>query len=207
MTIHKGIDRRALLQRALLLVGATAVPGGFDAFAATAADGQRYLAPAQFALLTAVADTLVPKTDSPGAVEVGVPAAFDQLLVKWAGEQSRHQLIAALASIDQLGRIADGVSFAALAPARRTELLATHDAASLKPVPVTGPAKPLATRNPLAAVVDPAYARLKELIVTLYYLSEPALTQELSYEHSPGEWRPSIPITPETRAAGGIGLI
>lgn len=203
MTIDKGIDRRALLQRALLLVGAATVPGGFDAFAAT---GERSLAPAQFTVLTAVADTLVPRTDTPGAVDVGVPAAFDQLLANWAGSQNRHQLAAALATIDQLGHIADGVSFAALAPARRTELLAAHDAAALKPVPVTGPAKPLSTRSAVPAVVDPSYAKLKELIVTLFYLSEPALTQELTYEHSPGEWRPSIPLTPETRAAGGIGL-
>jgi gluconate 2-dehydrogenase gamma chain len=41
----------------------------------------------------------------------------------------------------------------------------------------------------------------------LYYYSEPALTHELAYEHSPGEWLPSIPVTPETRPWGGAGLI
>ena len=55
-------------------------------------------------------------------------------------------------------------------------------------------------------VADPGYGKLKELIVVLYYYSEPALTKELTYEHAPGEWQPSIPLTPETRAAGGFGL-
>ena len=38
-------------------------------------------------------------------------------------------------------------------------------------------------------------------------LSEPGMTQELAYEHAPGAWQPSIPVTPETRPAGGLGPI
>jgi hypothetical protein len=56
-------------------------------------------------------------------------------------------------------------------------------------------------------VTDPGYNRVKELIVVLYYISEVALTQELTYEHAPGEWQPSIPVTPATRQSGGIAPI
>jgi hypothetical protein len=57
------------------------------------------------------------------------------------------------------------------------------------------------------SVAEPAYAKLKELIVVLYYLTEAALTHELEYEHAPGGWKPSIPVTPQTRASGGPGRI
>ena len=40
--------------------------------------------------------------------------------------------------------------------------------------------------------------------MVLYYQSEVALTTELTYEHAPGKWQPSIPLTPETRQTGGL---
>ena len=53
------------------------------------------------------------------------------------------------------------------------------------------------------AVADPGYAKLKELIVVLYYYSEPALTQRThatSMRRAPGNHR--SPITPDTRPCG-----
>ena len=46
---------------------------------------------------------------------------------------------------------------------------------------------------------NPAYARFKNLVFALYYLSEPGATQELRYEHTPGAWEPSIAVTSDTR--------
>jgi gluconate 2-dehydrogenase gamma chain len=48
--------------------------------------------------------------------------------------------------------------------------------------------------------VDPVYRRFKELVLTLYYLSQPGATGELRYEHTPGKWEPSIEVGPDTRA-------
>jgi hypothetical protein len=59
----------------------------------------------------------------------------------------------------------------------------------------------------MASVADPDYANLKELILVLFYLSEQALTHDLAWEHDPGSWDPSIPVTPQTRPWGGAGLI
>jgi hypothetical protein len=47
---------------------------------------------------------------------------------------------------------------------------------------------------------DGVYARFKELVLTLYYLSEPGATQELRYELSPGKWDGWTEMTPDTRA-------
>jgi hypothetical protein len=58
-----------------------------------------------------------------------------------------------------------------------------------------------------ARFANPGYGKLKELIVVLYYYSEPALTSELAYIHAPGEWQPSMPITPTTRPWGGVGSV
>ena len=56
------------------------------------------------------------------------------------------------------------------------------------------------------AVANPAYAKLRELVILLFFYSEEALTSVLTYEHSPGDWTPSIKVTPETRNTGGLGM-
>ena len=229
MTGGLSLDRRALLQRALLAAGVAVLPGGAEALAAAAKTGQRLLAAPRFALLTAVADTMVPKTETVGAIDVGVPENVDALLRNWAAPGTRAALVGALDAIDVSARRTTGKTFVALTPAERHDVLTAHDAAALKPPAAAPPAAagPLAMAPGVAdpktgkvrqgppqsltsmgpSVADPAYAKLKELIVVLYYYSEPALTQELPYEHAPGEWNPSVPVTPETRPFGGAALI
>lgn len=199
------MDRRAVVQRLALLLGATALPA--DVFAATAAKTKRFLPAASFKLLTAIADTIVPVTDTPGAVAAGVPAKVDYMIAKWASAERRKDLIGALGAIDKMAMTQTRKGFAALKPAKRKELLLVHDAAALKPVPAAPGSKTglAALMGGGPSVVDPGYSKLKELIVTSYYNSEIAMTQEIIYEHVPGGYTPSIPVTPETRPFAGVG--
>jgi hypothetical protein len=193
-----------MIARILYVAGtATTTAIASDAFAATKRSVQPAKTPA-FILLSAVADTIVPRTDTPGAVDAHVPALYDGLMKNWASPQRRIDLAAALTRIDAKAQVAQGKGFAELSPSVRHDLLSDHDKLALKVLP----AKP-GTRGGAVELMagpnyaDADYAKMKELIVLLYYLSEPALTQELIYVHAPGEWKPSIPVTPDTRPAGG----
>lgn len=207
MTDISQIDRRSLLRSALMLVGATAAAGiSPEAFAKAAARPKRYLDPASFALLSAIADTIIPKTDTPGAVEAHVPVKFDALLVNWASPKHRVMLNGAMTEIDRLAKDKEAKGFADMTPDKRKELLAAHDIASLRPVPRTDKLTGMRAMMAGPSVANPGYGKLKELIVLLYYYSEEALTTELVYEHVPGGWTPSVKVTPETRATGGMGM-
>ncbi len=194
-----GMDRRALMQRALLLVGASVTVAACETISPLAAAAEpASLTAAQMATLTAMADTIVPRTDTPGAVDVGVPSLFAGLLDNWAAPATAAMLTGAL---DRVARLpTDRRDFADLAPAERKAVLQPFDAAAL--VPVGMPANFLMP----VPTADPAYTRLKQLIVTLYYMSQPGLTQEMAYVHVPGRWDPSIPRTAATRPMGGAGL-
>ena len=200
MSEPHGMDRRTLMARALLLVGASVTAGACTTLATgetvLAADGVVTLSAAQMDTFAAVADTIVPQTDTPGAIAVGVPALFAGLMDNWAAPETRNALAGAL---DRLGALGGG--FAALGPVERKHALQAFDTAALAPsdAPRANPFGP-----PPAA--DPAYQRLKQLVLTLYYLSQPALTQELAYTHVPGRWQPSLPVTPATRPQGGPGM-
>jgi gluconate 2-dehydrogenase gamma chain len=198
------MNRRSMMAHIGLLIGAVSLPS--EAFAAVAKGrrGKRFLSPAQFSLMSAVADTLVPATATPGAIAAGVPAIFDGLLTKWAAPETRQLLTGALAAIDKRALDSDKKSFTALTPARRKELLILHDKAALKNVPRKDKLTGLAALMGAPSVADPGYHKLKDLLVTSYYTTEIALTQELVYEHVPGKWVPSLKITPQTRAFAGV---
>lgn len=229
MMDYAGMDRRTLLQRALLLAGVAVLPGGAEALAAAAKGGKRQLDPARYALLVALADTILPRTTTPGAVDAGVPQIVDALFGTWPSPSRKAELLGALDKIDQLAKQQGSRGFVALTPADRAVVLAPHDAAALKQAPATPPpAIPIGAapttvdpnygkpkQEPAQSMkdrmspkfADPGYGKLKELIVVTFYYSEAVLTHDLAYEHAPGEWQPSIPITPATRPWGGVGGI
>jgi gluconate 2-dehydrogenase gamma chain len=190
------MDRRGLMARVLLLVGASVTASAcqtMDAIAPVAAGTPGRLTVAQMATLTAAADAIIPETDTPGAVAAGVPERFEGLLVNWASPQTRTSLETVLARIDGLS--GDGRSFAALTPEDRHRLLSAHDAAAMQPSDRTETVFISARAVP----TDAAYGRFKDLIVSLYFMSQAALTQELVYQHVPGRWEPSTPVTATTR--------
>lgn len=171
--------RRDVMRGMLMLVGATAAMGIAPEAVFAAPES---LPAEQMQLLTAVADTIIPQTDTPGAAAAGVPAMLDKLLANWASPAQRTRLLGALDAIDQAAHAKTGMAFAALTPERRYEVLSAFDAKMVK---------------------DPGYARLRQLVATTYYLSEAGATIELRYEHAPGAWEPSIPVTADTRNYGG----
>lgn len=174
------LDRRQMLEGLGALIGLAALPA--EALAAVAGKVASLDKPTT-ALATAFADTLIPQTDTPGAVQAGVPAKFDALMHDWASPAHRTAYLAALSAIDDEAKAKAGKPFALLTAAQRLTVLKAYDAQNLKG--------------------NMAYAALKDLFVNLYYLSEPGSTVELRYEHNPGVWEASTPMTAETRAWAG----
>ena len=180
------MDRRALIARALMLVGAGAAASAcqtLDAIAPVAPQelaGMDGLTQRQRAVLSAAAERIIPQTETAGAIAAGVPERLEGMLFTWASDETRAGYLRALETIDELP--GQAASFATLPVAQQHNLLAAYDARAMG-----------------AQGRDEDYARLKDLVVTLYYMSQEALTQELQYNHVPGRWDPSIPVTPETR--------
>lgn len=197
-------DRRSLLQHLALLLGATALPA--EALAAPRQRAQRFLPPPRFATLSAVSDTLIPATDTPGALAAKVPEVLDGMMRNWASAKTRTELAGALAAIEAAARASDKTVFAALSPERRKAVLIEHEKAALKPVPRKEQLTGLAALMRPPSVADPGYYRLKSMIIALYYNSEVAMTQELIYTHVPGPYQPSVKIEPGTRPEAGGGL-
>ena len=175
-----GLGRRQFLANALLAIGvAGAAFPGWTRLEAAARAKAPFLDPARSAILDALAETILPRTDTPGARDAGVPARIDMLLTTWASPQTRVDFARVLDEVDAAARAHDPKGLAVLPAAKQLEVVAAYDGAKMQ---------------------DAGYRKLKGLVLALYYLSEPGATQELRYEHVPGAWEPSVPVTADTRA-------
>lgn len=167
------LNRRGFISGALLAIGAAGMAfPGWDAVQA-AAGRAPFFKPTRFAILDAVAETIMPRTDTPGARDARVPQRIDLLMKGWASAKTQADFTKLLDDID-----AAAPGIAALTPAKQLEAVTAFDPAN---------------------VASPVYGKFKKLVLALYYLSEPGATQELRYEHVPGAWEPSIPVTSDTR--------
>ncbi len=200
-------ERREMLQAIAALIGAAALPA--EALAAPRRRGGRapvrFFAPSAYATLVALADTLIPATDTPGALAAQVPQKIDRMMRVWASAGTRSVFVGGLASLNAAALAAEKATFTALTPDRRKAFLLAHEPNALKPVPRTDKLVGFAAMLAGPAYADAGYGKLKELIVATYYISEIGMTRELIYEHVPGKWVPSLKITPETRPAAGTG--
>ncbi len=84
------MDRRVLMRNVALLLGAATVPTLAGCKAAM--EGKGALDEGQMKLLSAIADTIIPETDTPGAVGANVPKMLSGMIRDWASEATRAEL-------------------------------------------------------------------------------------------------------------------
>ncbi len=102
----KTVNRRDVLHGLLLAVG---YAGGLSAcsdreqeklvspVAAGGVTEPRYYSRQEFSLVSKLADGLIPTTDTPGAVDTGVPMYLDALMADWASaetQEAHHEVVA-----------------------------------------------------------------------------------------------------------------
>jgi gluconate 2-dehydrogenase gamma chain len=133
---HADVDlemqqRRAVLKRvAWMLGGAVSAPAalailqGCSAKETPAASWTpKFLSGDEGMLVSAIADTLIPKTDTSGALEAGVPAFIDVVLEAVYPKEAQARFKTGLAEFASAAKAAKGRSFQDLAPVEREAFL------------------------------------------------------------------------------------
>lgn len=176
----------AKLKRRSLILGAVFLLGGAAAltrFARNAPAGPvAVFSPEQYALLEQVVDVIIPPTDTPGALDAGVPEFMRQMLMDWASQETRVAMLGVLEGIEKQAWEKYGTVFLELPAARRLDVMRAVDESSF-------------------ARQDVAWSKFKSLVLVGYYHSEIGATQELRYELVPGAWRSCLPLAEVGRAS------
>ena len=169
----------------------------------------------QYDLTGALADVIIPPTDTPGAREAGVPEFIDKLMTDWYPEGDRKRFTDGLADVETFAQAAHEKPFARLNPEQQASLLAVLDREAYdydtKDLDVGEATAALQqgtdalqrVREDQLADNEPAdlpfFRMMKELTVTGYYTSELGATEELRVNPM-GVYRGDIPYAEIGRA-------
>jgi len=171
------IGRREAVRRAVLLAGVVVAPTwlmAVDQPATPAAQGPR-LTSAHAAIAGAVADRILPRTDTPGAADVGVPAFIDRLYGEYMTPAERQMLTDGLDAVDAAARSAHGGGFSTLTADRQDALLrAIASAEEGKP--------------------QGFFRLIRSATILGYFTSEQVGRKVLLYDPVPGRYDGCIPI-------------
>src|SRR2546426_6999960 len=123
------MNRREVL---LMLAGTAALPDrllavGRAVHQRVRAGTLRALTPQQNETAAIIAELIIPKTDTPGAREAGVPGFIDVMLADWGDDEQRQMFTAGVPGGDEASRAAFGEDFIGGTPQQQTEIGADPD--------------------------------------------------------------------------------
>ena len=199
------MNRRELLKNTALFLGYSAVTGAFsNAFIAcattskTTAPKARFLSTAQYDLLSAVADTILPKTKTPSASEVGVPQHLDAVVRDLMDTKDQAKFVKNLVELDAKCQTKNGKSFVASIASEREAFLTMLD---------KEPNEFAATMWGITLANNPPvhtfFNDLKGMVVSSYFTRQAVAEKILAYEPIPGDYIGCIPYNGENVWSGG----
>lgn len=182
------MDRREALRKTALLMGAavsaSALTGILQGCKATPelTYTPQFFTEDQARIVMEVAEIIIPKTDTPGAKDTGVPGFIDLMLKDCYKKEDQDRFISGLTSFEEEAKKAYGDSFIYCKPEQQVELVTKVHAAALAEAKENREAK------------RPFILMAKELTLLGFFTSEPGATQVLQYIAVPGSYKGCIPL-------------
>jgi hypothetical protein len=180
------MNRREALSRVALLVGGTVVGAEFF-LSGCKANEDKVGASIDFsendiAYLDEIAETIIPKTDTPGAKDARV-GEFMTVMVKDCYDENQQKIfLDGMAKINDASKSQFSKGFMDITPEQRKELLTAIDKESKD------------YHNNKKHEDPPHYFHLmKQLTLLGFFTSEPGATQALNYIETPGRFDPCMP--------------
>ncbi|WP_236977562.1 gluconate 2-dehydrogenase subunit 3 family protein [Membranihabitans maritimus] len=178
------MDRRTAIKRTSLIMG-TALSAGTMAGLVAGCKAEKkldwepaFFSPDEAKTISSLTDTILPKTETPGASEVGVPEFIDDLIGNFWNENDQSGFKSKLANVNQLSEEKFGDSYFNLTGDEQNQIMdqlvdeATNHSDSGKPF----------------------FRELKELTYSGYFSSEIIGEQVLAYDPVPGTYIGDLPI-------------
>ena len=131
-----------------------------------------------------MAELIIPRTDTPGAIEARVPEFIATIAGEWYAAEDKALFLAGLAEVDTRSRREGNKDFVGLTAEQQTAILAALDA------------ELQASRERKEPTEDNFFRRFKGLTLYGYYTSEPGMKLELQYAVIPGRYDPCTPMRP-----------
>ena len=151
----------------------------------------RTLNPHQEAIVRTMTEMILPRTETPGAADVGATEFIDLLLTEWYDDPDRGLFLNGLADVDSRSKSLFVKDFVDCSALQQADILTALGERMIQE----------AAEHPRPQFDDSVsetnfYAMLRRLTLTSYYTSEKGATEELHYEIVPGMFDGCHTITP-----------
>lgn len=170
------MKRRTALKSVALSIGALAsLPSWATSWNRNSLIGQSYLSKLEAATLSTLVQTLIPKTDTPGAGDLQVDQ-FVEVMVKDCYDKNTQKIFRdGLSALDTQSKASNQLSFSAASEAQRKKILESHDAAG-------------------SDTQKQFYNLVKNLTIQGYMSSEYVMTNLTHYELVPARYHGCVPL-------------
>jgi hypothetical protein len=193
------MNRREAIR--LLAAGATlpfASPGAFarlrEARTVVATEtAMRSLDARQVATLKVIVEMILPRTDTPGANDVGACEFVDLILTEWYDDRERDHFLSGFADLDNRTGSLFGKEFAKCSSIEREEILTALGSEIVAAAEAVHTLRP-ARGDWSSRSNEHFYVMLRRLTLTAYYTSEAGMTDALHYEVIPERHNACAPM-------------
>jgi hypothetical protein len=189
------MNRRDALKKSALALGAAAgTPTLLSLLQACSQQDRltwtpQFLKEDQAKFISSFVDFLLPKTETPGGLDVKADVFIDLMYAKTYDEAGQKQVVADIEKFNADCKDKYGKVFAELSPEDKASCFQEHEAKSPKfPKTVWGGA--VGPRDPVGF-----YRSLKSTALWAYFSSEEIGKNVLSYDPIPGEFRGCMPLS------------
>ncbi|GAB3101008.1 gluconate 2-dehydrogenase subunit 3 family protein [Aestuariicella hydrocarbonica] len=196
------MNRREFLQCAAVLVGSAGVSGHVLALSQTQ---MTYLASAddyvkmpatlfssqQRAIVAAAAETIIPRTDTPGAIDAGVPHFIELMVQDWLNDEESSIFMSGLQNLETGIPAELGASYDKLSAEQQLSVLEALEAAASK-----SPWYAMGNVRRTFISDAPFICQLKELTIWGFFTSEAGVKQVLRYNPMPMKFDGHYPRKP-----------
>lgn len=189
------MDRRKAIQKTGLLAGATLTMPTLLSLLQSCKTEPRldwqplFLTEDEAKTISAIVDMILPRTDTPGALDVKVDMFIDKVWAKTNNEEAQHKIKAEIAAFNEICQEDFGKVFIYLNETDRTTVLKAAERSSGKLNPgVWGTT--VGNQEPIGF-----YRSLKSMAIWAYFTSEEIGEKVLNYDPIPGDYLGCIPLS------------
>ncbi len=140
-----------------------------------------------FGMVEVLSELILPATDTPGAIEAGVPNFVSNIVTKWYTDAERARFMNGIDRLQAASHARFSAGFVDVTPEQQRQLL--DQAAREAEADSTAGMQARSTQDE-----RPFFLMLRELVVLGYFTSEVGATQALRYNPVPGHYDGAYPL-------------
>ena len=184
------LSRRDAIRQMALACGLSLSVGSLNALASLGSprdmsrNSKTFLNQDQLALVRQIGELIIPTTDTPGAIAVGVHDFISHFVNSCATQTEQQELVRGLRHLESVAKTRFNKPFLALSSAQQVKLLTQMELA----------------QEEFKAEDRADFKYLKGLVLLGYYSSEIGATQELRYDAVPGGYKGDVKFSKVGRA-------